>query len=160
MNSICRDRLLAGRIAPFGHLRINTYLRFPAAFRSLSRPSSAPGAKAFPLRSLQLDHVSFVWVLFKIVVFPDKAIFVSKTCLTLVNFFSRLISASCFIQFSKYRRTPRGCLNAHPKVLQSAQLKLLQAVLPAFRLVRCRSCLHGGLKWTRTTDLTLIRRAL
>ena len=31
------------------------YLQLPAAFRSLSRPSSAPDAKAFPLRSLQLD---------------------------------------------------------------------------------------------------------
>ena len=39
------------RIAPFGHLRINTCLQFPAAFRSLPRPSSAPNAKAFALRS-------------------------------------------------------------------------------------------------------------
>ncbi len=42
----------SGRIAPFGHLRIIACLRLPAAFRSLLRPSSAPGAKAFPLRSL------------------------------------------------------------------------------------------------------------
>ena len=41
----------SGRIAPFGRLRLNAYLRLPAAFRSLSRPSSAPSAKAFPLRS-------------------------------------------------------------------------------------------------------------
>jgi hypothetical protein len=27
-------------VAPFGHLRINSYLRIPVAFRSLSRPSS------------------------------------------------------------------------------------------------------------------------
>ena len=32
------------------------YLLLPAAYRSLSRPSSAPDAKAFPLRSLQLDR--------------------------------------------------------------------------------------------------------
>ena len=38
------------RIAPFGYLRIIAYLRLPAAFRSLSRPSSAPDAKAFALR--------------------------------------------------------------------------------------------------------------
>ena len=31
------------------------YLLLPAAYRSLSRPSSAPDAKAFPLRSFQLD---------------------------------------------------------------------------------------------------------
>ena len=38
-------------VSPFGNLRINTHLQFPAAYRSLSRPSSAPSAKAFPLRS-------------------------------------------------------------------------------------------------------------
>ncbi len=42
----------SSRIAPFGYLRISAYLRLPAAFRSLLRPSSAPSAKAFPLRPL------------------------------------------------------------------------------------------------------------
>ena len=41
----------SSRIAPFGYLRIIAYLRLPVAFRSLLRPSSAPSAKAFPLRS-------------------------------------------------------------------------------------------------------------
>ena len=31
-------------VSPFGYLRINGYLLLPAAFRSLSRPSSPPGA--------------------------------------------------------------------------------------------------------------------
>ena len=39
------------RVAPFGHPRINGYLRLPAAFRSLSRPSSPPRAQASPVRS-------------------------------------------------------------------------------------------------------------
>ena len=39
-------------VSPFGYLRIEAYLQLPEAFRSLSRPSSAPDAKAFPLRSL------------------------------------------------------------------------------------------------------------
>ena len=39
------------RVSPFGYLRISAYLQLPEAFRSLSRPSSAPDAKAFPLRS-------------------------------------------------------------------------------------------------------------
>ena len=43
------------RVAPFGNPRINGYLLLPEAYRSLSRPSSAPDAKAFPLRSFQLD---------------------------------------------------------------------------------------------------------
>ena len=38
-------------VSPFGYLRIVAYLQLPEAFRSLSRPSSAPDAKAFPLRS-------------------------------------------------------------------------------------------------------------
>ena len=44
------------RVAPFGHLRIMAHLQLPAAFRSLSRPSSAPGAKASALRPNSLDH--------------------------------------------------------------------------------------------------------
>ena len=39
-------------VPPFGNLRIIGYLLLPEAYRSLSRPSSAPDAKAFPLRSL------------------------------------------------------------------------------------------------------------
>src|SRR6187551_1043933 len=38
------------RVAPFRHLRINSYLRIPAAFRSLSRLSSPLRAKASPIR--------------------------------------------------------------------------------------------------------------
>ena len=45
------------QVSPFGYLRIKGYLRLPEAFRSLSRPSSAPSAKAFPLCSLLLDHL-------------------------------------------------------------------------------------------------------
>ena len=39
------------RISPFGYLRFNGYLRLSAAFRSLSRPSSADIAKASPVCS-------------------------------------------------------------------------------------------------------------
>ena len=43
---------LAGNVvSQFGNLRIGAHLQLPAAYRSLSRPSSAPDAKAFPLRS-------------------------------------------------------------------------------------------------------------
>ena len=47
--------VLPRRVSPFGNLRINAYLPLPEAYRSLSRPSSAPSAKAFPLRSFLLD---------------------------------------------------------------------------------------------------------
>ena len=39
------------RVAPFGHPRIIGCFRLPAAFRRSLRPSSAPSAKASPLRS-------------------------------------------------------------------------------------------------------------
>ena len=48
-------------VAPFGNLRIDAYVPLPVAYRSLSRPSSAPDAKAFPLRSFLLDLASSVW---------------------------------------------------------------------------------------------------
>ena len=42
-------------VSPFGNLRINAYLQLPEAYRSLSRLSSAPSAKAFALRPCSLD---------------------------------------------------------------------------------------------------------
>ena len=51
-DSVYSSTVLPYWVAPFGNLRINDYLRLPEAYRSLSRPSSAPDAKAFPLRSL------------------------------------------------------------------------------------------------------------
>ena len=38
-------------IAPFGNLRFKACLQLTVAYRSLPRPSSAPNAKAFTLRS-------------------------------------------------------------------------------------------------------------
>ena len=43
--------ILSMWVAPFGNSRIDGYLLLPEAYRSLSRPSSALSAKAFPLRS-------------------------------------------------------------------------------------------------------------
>ena len=43
--------ILSTWVAPFGNLRVKGYLLLTVAYRSLSRPSSAPDAKAFPLRS-------------------------------------------------------------------------------------------------------------
>ena len=51
------DRVLLCRVSPFGNSGINAYVRLPQTYRSLSRPSSALDAKAFPLRSYQLDLV-------------------------------------------------------------------------------------------------------
>ena len=48
-------------VSPFGYLRIIGYLRLPEAFRSLLRPSSASGAKAFSVRPLYLDLSFLLW---------------------------------------------------------------------------------------------------
>ena len=47
-------------VPTFGNLRIEAYLQLPAAYRSLSRPSSAPDAKAFTLCSLLLELLSLL----------------------------------------------------------------------------------------------------
>ena len=51
------DGVLHRRVSPFGNLRIVAYVPLPEAYRSLSRPSSAPDAKAFPLCSYSLNLV-------------------------------------------------------------------------------------------------------
>ena len=57
------DRVLLCRVSPFGNLRVKAYVQLTAAYRSLSRPSSAPDAKAFPLRSFQLDLSNHLLIL-------------------------------------------------------------------------------------------------
>ena len=52
------------RIPPFGNLRVNGYLLLTVAYRSLSRPSSAPSAKASALCPSQLDLVETAVTLF------------------------------------------------------------------------------------------------
>ena len=49
------DWSLSSRVSPFRYLRIRAYLQLPAAFRSLSRLSSALSAKASTLRSFLLN---------------------------------------------------------------------------------------------------------
>ena len=63
MDSVMDDGVLLRRVSPFGNLRIVAYVPLPEAYRSLSRPSSAPDAKAFPLRSfsLNLSMISHLW---------------------------------------------------------------------------------------------------
>ena len=49
-------------VAPFGHPRVNGYLPLAAAFRSLSRPSSPPRAKASSMRpSCSVVYLCFYW---------------------------------------------------------------------------------------------------
>ena len=53
------DWSLSSRVSPFRNLRVNEYLLLTAAYRSLSRLSSALSAKASALRSFLLDLFVF-----------------------------------------------------------------------------------------------------
>ena len=63
MDSHRDDGALLRRVSPFRNLRLYGYLLLPAAYRSLSRLSSALSAKASTLRPYQLD-LSFLPDLF------------------------------------------------------------------------------------------------
>ena len=55
MDSVCGDGGLLRRVSPFRNPRIRAHVQLPAAFRSLSRLSSALSAKASTLCSSSLD---------------------------------------------------------------------------------------------------------
>ena len=55
MDSPYSDRSFSCRVSPFRNRRVNGYLLLTAAYRSLSRLSSALSAKASTLRSCSLD---------------------------------------------------------------------------------------------------------
>ena len=59
MYSPYSDWSLSSRVSPFRNLRVNEYLLLTAAYRSLSRLSSALSAKASALRSFLLDLFVF-----------------------------------------------------------------------------------------------------
>ena len=51
------------RVVPFGNLRIKGYLHLPEAYRSLSRPSSPPRAKASAMRPCLLSFKRFILIM-------------------------------------------------------------------------------------------------
>ena len=119
---------LSMRVSPFRHPRIIGYLHLPAAFRSLSRLSSALSAKASSLCSSSLNLLSgLAWPASWLLLLLSDVLSLSRS----FKRFLILVQYSVFkVQVFLKRLSPFG-----------------------------RSPLTG-LKWTRTTDLTLIRRAL
>ena len=94
-------------VSSFRDLRINAYLQLPEAYRSLSRLSSAPSAKAFALRPCSLDH--FKLISFEIGLYPLDSLLPTKIIVTLpfeiAIFLKRTYYNLCFaviIQFSRY----------------------------------------------------------
>ena len=85
-------------VSQFGNLRIEAYLQLPAAYRSLSRPSSAPDAKAFTLCSLLLELLSFAFFCLSF----------ANNLLQWKSFFLRCFRNVCFL-FLGYRLFFRTC---------------------------------------------------
>ena len=167
----------SSRVSPFGYLRINACLRLLVAFRSLPRPSSAYGALASTLRSCSLDFLVALWyqslgilILRPIVLSLIRFHFTCVLCYHLATglFFlspCQFALALC-VQLSR-------CCQAVPGPFSCGMLSLSTTLLPGggggALQEPCQGCpktrfaanlRHGGSQWTRTTDLTLIRRVL
>ena len=83
----------SSRVSPFRHLRINGYLLLPAAFRSLSRLSSALSAKASTLRSFLFDHLFYQ----RLKQVSSRIVFT----ILLENFHFPAFGLSCYSLFAK-----------------------------------------------------------
>ena len=94
-------------VPAFGYLRIKAYLQLPVAFRSLSRPSSAPNAKAFSICSSSLELPS-VYYLHNIgcslLAWIAVIILYSYLSFFWISRFSKIVSFTCFdsIRISAY----------------------------------------------------------
>ena len=129
-------------VSSFRNLRINAYLQLPEAYRSLSRLSSAPSAKAFALRPCSLDLSN-----------------------VLLRTFGILLILSC------QRRLLLPFLLKLQYFLKELTIIFVSQLLFSFQGTSwwCSSkpglpelwfSSHGGPKWTRTIDLTIISRVL
>ena len=128
---------MSSRVAPFGYPRINGYLLLPEAFRSLSRPSSAPDAKAFPLRSFQLDLSNHLLIL-KVEL---CRLYKDRNCMSPCILSDAVPQSICFLCVSTEK--PLCCLTCFCHIVQfsrcrspSASFRLSPAQLPTAFAVR------------------------
>ena len=88
--------MLSHRCVPaFGYLRIYAHLQLPVAFRSLSRPSSAPDAKASSVCSYQLNLQIF---------FPRSPLLSDLRLFPNINLQSISLTYSFSFKFSRITR--------------------------------------------------------
>ena len=157
-------RYLWLRIGGFPHSEIygcNGYLLLTVAYRSLSRPSSAPDAKAFPLCSSLLQ-----------LLLTSSLVLCLSNCMSFANrlFYSIVVhpsyskKPSFFLSFTLFECFPYSVhLWTFLSTLPWEFFSLLSCARFAFLLFDFQCTLPfrlGGLKWIRTTDLALIRRTL
>ena len=130
-------------VSSFRNLRINAYLQLPEAYRSLSRLSSAPSAKAFALRPCSLDHIK--QISFEIGLYPLDSLLPTKIMLPFLLKLQYFLKELTIIFVSQllfsFQGTSWWCSSKPglPELWKTS---------------------HGGPKWTRTIDLTIISRVL
>ena len=121
------------RIPPFGHPRVNGYLLLTAAYRSLSRPSSAPSAKASALCSSWLDQSS------------------AQSALTGSCFLLKLINSSENFWFSRYKLNSKLYRHFWLTLNQFKRLRLLNSI--SFSLLTCLYSIWYYIQFSRYISL-------
>ena len=144
-------------VPPFGNLRVNGYVLLTAAYRSLSRPSSAPSAKASALCSFSLDLLLVISSIARKNYFavPSRLLLV---LVVKISGFSvnRSISCKCFHSLS-FANISTWLTSNTRFVFDFCFTQILFSFQCSYKLFKRA---YGGLGRTRTSDLTLIRRAL
>ena len=116
------------RVSPFGNLRVKAYLQLTAAYRSLSRPSSAPGAKAFTLCSSSLEQPLLVLLVRKLFLaslawaIANNCYFWVFKCFCLTLFYFRLRNVSVSVlncSFPHYRKDLYSDLDHYKNLLNT-----------------------------------------
>ncbi len=133
MDSACSDGGFLRRVSPFRHPWIAGCLRLPMAFRSLPRLSSALSAKASALCPSLLN--------------PS---------ISAVHSFASSVALLEFLYFCSAFFSDVSYLLFRHDILIFLSVFGFQGTDG----IRGLPLMPDGLKWTRTTDLTLIRRAL
>ena len=85
-------------VSSFGYLRINVHLQLPVAFRSLSRPSSAPCTKASSCMlfvAYSFSNISSLLTSYTVLFFSSK-----KTQNELLIIYSRINSSNFLLEYS------------------------------------------------------------
>ena len=162
---------LAWWVAPFGNPWIKAHSQLPTAYRSVSRPSSPPDAKASTrCPSLAREIRRHVQNRTR-----EHAPAILRSCHGVIDRFRRAATQLALHQtISSLHTVQRTCVPASPsrpveypdRKTDPDRIHLSMGGSKSYRFLRRdnRSCVlyseSGGPGWTRTTDLTLIRRVL
>ena len=92
MDSVNVSWFFTMSVSTFGDLRIEAYLQLPEAYRSLSRPSSAPDAKAFTLCSYSLElPIKIIGLIIAVLVLLNCLSFIKQFLFFRISFRSKKV---------------------------------------------------------------------